>query len=94
MVEVTKVSACFPGLTSAHLIVIGSPPQVLVQEKSGNATVLAERRRTLPVSGGRQEKPLCSPKAYAVAAIAQKSPCKQNRVIMGQKQPLKLGSRQ
>jgi hypothetical protein len=33
MVEVTKGAACFPGLTSAQPIVIGSPLHVLVKEK-------------------------------------------------------------
>jgi hypothetical protein len=42
MVEVTKVSACLPGLTNAHPIVIGSPPHVLVEEKSENPKALAE----------------------------------------------------
>jgi hypothetical protein len=42
MVEVTKVSACLPGLTNAHPIVIGSPPPVLVEENSENLTTLAE----------------------------------------------------
>jgi hypothetical protein len=42
MVEVTKIAACLPGLTSAHPIVIGSPPHELVEEKSENLTALAE----------------------------------------------------
>jgi hypothetical protein len=47
MAGATSISACFPGLTSAHPIAMKTPPHVLVKERSGNATVLAARRRTI-----------------------------------------------
>jgi hypothetical protein len=35
MVEVTKVLACLPGLTSAHPIVMRTPPYVLAKKNKG-----------------------------------------------------------